>query len=202
MPKRKKPKTAQRKPAQRRSRESVAVIVEAAAQVLLRHGYRGATTNRIAERAGVSIGTLYQYFRNKDDIFNALIEKEAASYLDALAGATPGPEVPHREAIRSLLEAGYAHHRLVLSLTEVMTHVPSTVYAKQSREIRSELHKLVVKFLETRGPIPGLDDLSLAADLLIAQSEGLTFLGRIQRSPDELIEILTESSTRYLLGDK
>jgi len=63
-----------RKPAQSRSRQSFAAIVEASAHVLEEQGYKGATTNRIAERAGVSVGTLYQYFRSKDEIFTALIE--------------------------------------------------------------------------------------------------------------------------------
>jgi AcrR family transcriptional regulator len=57
-----------RKPRQDRSRETVEVILEAAAQVFERHGYATGTTNRIAARAGVSIGSLYQYFPNKDAI--------------------------------------------------------------------------------------------------------------------------------------
>ena len=49
--------------------------MQAAAQVFARHGYAAGTTNRIADRAGVSIGTLYQYFPNKDAILIALIER-------------------------------------------------------------------------------------------------------------------------------
>lgn len=55
-----------RKPRQSRSRATVDAILQATAQVLVRDGYQKATTNRIAERAGVSVGTLYQYFPNKD----------------------------------------------------------------------------------------------------------------------------------------
>lgn len=189
-----------RKPSQARSRQAVEAIVDASAQVLEQRGYKGATTNRIAERAGVSVGTLYQYFNNKDEIFDALIEQEAARYLQALGQAMPGPEIPHREAIRTLLEAAYAHHRLVLGVRLVMRNLPSTAYGERSRTIRQEMHRLVVQFLESRGPLPGLDDLSLAADVFIAQCEGLTYLGRVQRSPQELIDILTESLGRYLLG--
>jgi AcrR family transcriptional regulator len=189
-----------RRPSQERSRESVDVIIEASAQVLQDYGYRGATTNRIAERAGVSVGTLYQYFKNKDEIFDALIQQEGVRYLSALEDNIPGVEVPLRQAIRNLLEAGYSHHRLVMGLRVVMRNLPSVAYAQRSRYLRRELHRLVVKFLENRGPIDGLDDLSLAADVIIAQCEGLTYLGRVDRSAEELIDVLTEALTRYLLA--
>ena len=65
---------ATRKPVQRRSREAVSAIKTAAAQVLVERGYPQATTNHIAKRAGVSIGTLYQYFPNKDAIFEVCAE--------------------------------------------------------------------------------------------------------------------------------
>ena len=189
-----------RRPSQERSRESVDVIIEASAQVLQEYGYRGATTNRIAERAGVSVGTLYQYFKNKDEIFDALIQQEGVRYLSALEDNIPGVEVPLRQAIRNLLEAGYSQHRLVMGLRVVMRNLPSVAYAQRSRYLRRELHRLVVKFLENRGPIDGLDDLSLAADVIIAQCEGLTYLGRVDRSAEELIDVLTEALTRYLLA--
>jgi AcrR family transcriptional regulator len=189
-----------RKPSQERSRESVDVIIEASAQVLQEYGYKGATTNRIAERAGVSVGTLYQYFNNKDEIFDALIQQEGLRYLKALEDNIPGAEVPMKRAIRTLLEAGYSHHRLVLGLRVVMRNLPSIAYARRSRYLRQEMHRVVVKFLENRGPIEGLDDLSLAADVILAQCEGLTYLGRVDRDPEELIDVLTEALSRYLLA--
>ena len=193
-------KPPRRKPSQVRSRESVDVIVEASAQVLQEHGYRGATTNRIAERAGVSVGTLYQYFNNKDEIFDALIQQEGLRYLSALEENIPGVEVPLRQAIRDLLEAGYSHQRLVMGLRVIMRNLPNVAYAARSQYLRRELHRLVVRFLENRGPIDGLDDLSLAADVIIAQCEGLTYLGRVDRSAEELIDVLTDALTRYLLA--
>jgi len=60
---------------QQRSREKVGYVLEAAAQVFGELGYAGATTNKISERAGVSVGTLYQYFPNKDAILLALAER-------------------------------------------------------------------------------------------------------------------------------
>jgi AcrR family transcriptional regulator len=56
----------------------VEAILEAAAQVFERHGYAQGTTNRIAERAGISIGSLYQYFPNKDAILVELVRRHLA----------------------------------------------------------------------------------------------------------------------------
>ncbi len=62
-------------PVQKRSRATVEAILEAAAQVFEAHGYAAGTTNRIAESAGVSIGTLYQYFSSKEALVVALLEQ-------------------------------------------------------------------------------------------------------------------------------
>ena len=116
----KKPVNTVRQPVQRRSRQSVKAIVEASAQVLQQHGYKGATTNRIAERAGVSVGSLYQYFQGKDEIFDALIEQESKAYLSALKESMPGPNVPIHDGLRTLLEAGYAHQVMITGIREVL----------------------------------------------------------------------------------
>lgn len=74
--------TARKTPRQQRSRETVAVILEAAAQVFQREGYAGTTTNHVAQRAGVSIGSVYQYFPDKDALLVALAERELAHAAD------------------------------------------------------------------------------------------------------------------------
>jgi AcrR family transcriptional regulator len=66
-----------KKPSQARSTWTVSMILEAAAQVLEARGEDALTTKTVAERAGVSIGTLYQYFPNRDAILLALADREA-----------------------------------------------------------------------------------------------------------------------------
>jgi AcrR family transcriptional regulator len=73
--------TKRRKPRQARAEETVAAILEAAAQILEKAGLAGFTTNAVAERAGVSIGTLYQYFADKNALLRALGEREMAAAL-------------------------------------------------------------------------------------------------------------------------
>jgi AcrR family transcriptional regulator len=65
-------------PVQKRSRATVNEVLSAAAQVFEAHGYAAGTTNRIAARAGVSIGTLYQYFPSKEAIAVAILERHIA----------------------------------------------------------------------------------------------------------------------------
>jgi AcrR family transcriptional regulator len=76
-----------KKPAQSRAAATVHVILEAAAEILERQGLDGYTTNEIAERAGVSIGSLYQYFPNKDAVTIALIEREMAGMVEEIVAA-------------------------------------------------------------------------------------------------------------------
>jgi AcrR family transcriptional regulator len=94
-------------PAQSRSAATVSAVLEAAARILERRGFEGYTTNAVAEQAGVSIGSLYQYFANKDAVTVALIEREAAVLLADVA------EVPFKEgyeaALDHLIRAAVAH---------------------------------------------------------------------------------------------
>jgi AcrR family transcriptional regulator len=80
-----------KKPSQGRSRFTVEQILEGAAHVFARRGYAAATTNHIARKAGVSIGSLYQYFPNKEALLVALLEQHmhsASSILDELLSET------------------------------------------------------------------------------------------------------------------
>ena len=70
------PRNQRRKPRQARSRATWEAIVEAAAQILERRGPTAFNTNEVAERAGVSIGTLYQYFEDKHAILAAAARRE------------------------------------------------------------------------------------------------------------------------------
>jgi AcrR family transcriptional regulator len=77
-------------PHQARAAETVATILEGAAQVLEAGGQAAFTTNAVAERAGVSIGTLYQYFADKSAILRALAEREMTATLAAVGKALHG----------------------------------------------------------------------------------------------------------------
>ncbi|MCB9586346.1 MAG: TetR/AcrR family transcriptional regulator [Polyangiaceae bacterium] len=67
--------TLRRTPQQARSRETVLTILVAAARVLQQHGFKRLSTNRVAKVAGVSVGSLYQYFSGKEDLLSQLAER-------------------------------------------------------------------------------------------------------------------------------
>ncbi len=78
---------SRRVPRQERSRVTTEAIVEAAARVFAECGLEGATTNRIAEVAGVSVGSLYQYFPNKEALVTAIYERESVRSHEVLLRA-------------------------------------------------------------------------------------------------------------------
>jgi AcrR family transcriptional regulator len=112
-----------RKPRQDRSRDTFEAIVEAAAQVFERHGYAAGTTNRIAERAGVSIGSLYQYFPNKDAIVLELARRHIAQIgetawpgLQALVDYVP----PLRDGLTAIVLGTVELHKQSPGLQRVL----------------------------------------------------------------------------------
>jgi AcrR family transcriptional regulator len=93
-------------PRQARAEETVAAILEGSAQVLEAGGLAAFTTNAVAERAGVSIGTLYQYFADKQSILRALAERELRRTLTAVATALRGnPQASGEERVRAMVRA-------------------------------------------------------------------------------------------------
>lgn len=116
MTKQTKPLIALRKaPTQARAQGTVDTILEASAQILQKEGEAALTTNRIAARAGFSIGTLYQYFPNREAILGAMATREQAHILAKLEAVfarldPTDPEPTIREAIATLLGAFRGRH--------------------------------------------------------------------------------------------
>jgi len=100
--------TVRKIPRQRRARASVDFVLEAAAQVLEAEGEAGFNTNAVAERAGVSIGTLYRYFPDKQAILLALALRETEAHRQAITSVLEGAErglAKDRAMIRAFLGA-------------------------------------------------------------------------------------------------
>ncbi len=93
-------------PVQARSAVTVDAISEATIQVLLRHGVERLTTTRVAHRAGVSVGTLYQYFPNKQSMLFAVLERHLHRVAERVEAACDGAcHKPLAEMIKRTVEA-------------------------------------------------------------------------------------------------
>jgi AcrR family transcriptional regulator len=115
-------KPVPRAPQQDRAKQKVELILEAAIRLLDKGGLPMLTTNAVAETAGVSIGTLYQYFANKEAILDALADREMAGTSDrVLAALRDLSAVSPHDRIRRIVRAVSASygerrqvHRLVI----------------------------------------------------------------------------------------
>lgn len=96
-----------KKPRQSRSAATVAAVLEAAARILETEGFEGYTTNAVARRAGISIGSLYQYFPSKDAITKALMLRETTQLLEDVAAIDV--KAGGRAGLRQLVEVAVAY---------------------------------------------------------------------------------------------
>ena len=96
-------KTPRRRPRQARAHATIDAILEATAQILEREGEAGFNTNRIAARAGVSVGTLYQYFRDKQAILREIARRETEAVRSATEAIPRGQR--ERASLQRLIDA-------------------------------------------------------------------------------------------------
>ena len=128
--------STRREPKQERSRQTVEAVLEAVQRVLRRQGADAITTNRVAEAAGVSIGSLYQYFPDKQAIFMALHDR-------------------HVDGVRQVIERTQRDCTLA-SLEEFTGELVERLANVHSEDV--ELHEII------SGAVPAVARLIIAAD--------------------------------------
>lgn len=146
------PETSRRKPRQARSRDTVEVLLEAAARVFRRDGWR-ATTNRIASEAGVSVGSLYEYFPNKQALLAALAERHLAVAEQGIAAALSGAHsLP--ELLAALQAAIVESQRYPSQALELITGGGRGELTARARALRECVLETLRKQLVERGCTP------------------------------------------------
>jgi len=126
--------SARKTPVQERSRATVEALLEATADILVRHGYAKLTTNRIAERAGVNIASLYQYFPGKEAIVSELRRRHGDEQRAALRKVLVERRSQGFEStLRALVSMGVAAHAVNPRLHRVFTEeLPALGYSEVS----------------------------------------------------------------------
>ena len=163
-------------PVQERSRDTVDAILAATARVLVKDGYEGASTNRIAAAAGCSIGSLYQYFPSKEALVAALIDRHQHAMNDILTTELARvAQAPLPEATRALVRALLDAHALSPKLHKVLAEqVPRTGKLEAFHDFERRAVMLVHAKLETRKDELRKKDLALAARVIVTAVEALT----------------------------
>lgn len=132
-------------PRQERARATCDAILEAAARIVASQGLAAFNTNAVAERAGVSIGSLYQYYPNKNALMAALIQRQQEAQLVRLEAAAEmaGSEKTLEKVVRSLVRAAIQHHRDDDLLASAIDH----------EEARLPVDDLLSSYLEKAGAV-------------------------------------------------
>jgi AcrR family transcriptional regulator len=183
---------------QERSRSTVNALLEATTRILKKEGYDRASTNRIAEVAGVGIGSLYQYFPSKEALVAAVIDRHSQEISQlirsALAKAAARPiEVVAREFVSVAIDA----HRVDPKLHGVLAEQIPRVGRRENTETNvREGYALVRSYLEAHRDEIDVADLDLAAFVLVTVVEALTHTAVLRR-PD----ILADGKAEHFVDD-
>jgi AcrR family transcriptional regulator len=202
-----KPLTKPRKSAsQDRSRATVDALIEATARILVREGFDQASTNRIAEKAGVSVGSLYQYFPSKEALVIAVIERHHREIMQVVRRALAEvATLPMEQAVRKLVTTAVKAHQIDPELHRVLAEqIPRTGKLENVETFNRETYALFRAWLGNHRNEFREVDLDLAAFVCVTSIEALTHtavLNHAELSDDttrKLVDEATRLVVRYL----
>lgn len=196
-----------KRPAQERSRETVRAILVAAARIFEADGIEAATTDRIAARAGISVGSLYQYYPNKDAILVALAH---CHLLEAAAALAPGLEAleqqpPLDDALLPLVRLTVELHATRSRLHRLLFSeaLPDPTLWQAIRAARETACARVARYLAAC-PEAHVADPALAAraafDVLMALAHGFALDPSAGGSAETRAQEIARVLRRYLTG--
>ncbi|GAA0587539.1 TetR/AcrR family transcriptional regulator [Actinomadura livida] len=193
-------------PRQDRSRQTVERILEAATRVLSDRGYDGASTNRIAKAAGISNGSLYQYFPNKDAIVIAVLDRFADRLADRLGAEIEATmRLPWQEAGRALLDVQIRLFEENADLLRIIVEqIPRLGPFDKLAALQRRLTDLVrVYLLVNRAEFR--DDLDVEATVwILAETVGLLSIKYVLDRPpiphDRMVDELADLVIGYIRG--
>jgi AcrR family transcriptional regulator len=192
---------------QERSRATVDALLEATTRVLVKEGYDRASTNRIAEVAGVSIGSLYQYFPSKEALVAAVIDQHTQEISEVTRKVLiRAAALPIEAAAREFVSVAIDAHRINPKLHGVLAEqIPHVGRLENIEANVRQGYALVRSYLEAHRDEIDVADLDLAAFILVTVVEALTHAAVLRR-PDllgdgkarQFVDDVTRLVVRYL----
>ncbi|MGE0548119.1 MAG: TetR/AcrR family transcriptional regulator [Kofleriaceae bacterium] len=196
--------TPRKRPRQARSQATVESILAATTRVLIRHGFDGLTTNAVAKLAGVSIGSLYQYFPNKEALVAALIEHTVERWnTTAMTELARVAAQPIAHAVRTMIELTIRFYSEDPELHRVLIEqVPRVGRLARIVELHQRTHELTAALLTARREELAIRDPEIAAFVLVSAIDAIAqraALFKPERLRDPaLVDEATAMVTRYL----
>ena len=170
-------------PRQSRSQATVTAILDATAHILVTSGIAAASTNAVAERAGVSVGSLYQYFPNKEALFAALHARHGEQMMEVIQRAlTKAVGATLDDALTGLIEAAVEAHRVDADLHRVLEQQLGTTehHVLEDEYVNVMEDRVVALLAQYRDEIT-VSDLKLASYMLMNAAHGLIHVAVLQR---------------------
>lgn len=166
--------SSRKQPQQQRSAQAVTAILQAAAQVLTTHGAARFTTARVAERAGISIGSLYQYFPNKAAILFRLQSDEWRETRGMLNAMLADTAVPPPERLRAVVRAFIASEAEEAQMRQALEDAaPLYRDEPEAQAAQGEGSGALLGLLREAAPGVSDDALRVAADTMLAAFKAL-----------------------------
>lgn len=190
---------------QERSRATVDALVEATARILVKEGFDKASTNRIAEVAGVSVGSLYQYFPSKESLVAAVIERHQQEIMHTVRSELAEVMAqPVRKAVRSLVAVAVKAHRVDPKLHRVLAEqIPRVGKLEKLETFNRENYTLFRTYLERHRDELRVGDLELASFVCVTSIEALTHNAVLHYSEmlsDQAMGTLIDEAARLVIG--
>ncbi len=180
----------------------VEMLMRATARILIRDGYDALTTNRVAEEAGASVGSLYQYFPSKESLVAALLEDHLESTTRQLRQeAARVAALPVESATRRFIELMFESHRVDPELHRVFVEQLPRVGDFAKLEASMDEHtSLIQGYLEAHASEIGPQNHALSAFILVTTVEAVTHRAVIMQPRNHAEADLVDEITRLVTG--
>ncbi len=194
--------SVRKEPTQQRARTLVKSLLDATSSILTKHGYEGLTTNRVAQEAGVSVGSLYQYFPNKESLLAALIDRWSTEIMETLSERfLCVKEGPIEDAVRTLVQTAIENSRRSAKLHRILLQqIPYVQASPALFAFNRRMSEIVSSWLEQHRDKIEVDNLHLAAELLVITLGSLSDYALLQRPELLDSDAYLEQLSRLVLG--